>query len=122
MTAVNTSTNKTSNHYLTGSTAKGISLAESRVITNAPYVMGNSQVARENMNQESRDMESQVDILMEEVNKLQRVKNEKFYDEHVKNEYKWEEYVDYKDKSNTKVGKLIVQKEKNLKDQNKSVA
>ena len=54
---------------------------------------------------------------MNEVNKLQRVKNEKFYDEHVTNEYKWDDYVDYKDKSNTKVGKLITQKEKNLKDQ-----
>ena len=54
--------------------------------------------------------------------KLQRVKNEKFYDEHVNNEYKWHEYVQYKDKSKTQVGKLIHNKEKNLKDQQKSVA
>ena len=66
-------------------------------------------------------MQTEIDVLMNEVNKLQRVKNEKFYDEHVTNEYKWDDYVDYKDKSNTKVGKLITQKEKNLKDQKQSV-
>ena len=71
------------------------------------------------MNQESRDMETEIDQLMSQIKTLRR---DTFYDDHVDEHYGWKDYQKYKTKEQTKTGKLIKDKEKNLKDQRKSVA
>lgn len=67
-------------------------------------------------------MEEEREEIMEEVLKLQRIKNDQFYDQHVNEHYNWDNYVDFKEKNTTKTQKLVNHKEKNLKDQRKSVA
>ena len=48
------------------------------------------------MNQESAQMESAVDMLHQELLKIRGERDDSFYNAHVKDEYKWKDYVDYK--------------------------
>lgn len=55
-------------------------------------------------------MESSVERLHQELLKIREKRDDTFYNEHVNNEYKWKDYVDFKDKNVTKTGKLMSRK------------
>ena len=49
-------------------------------------------------------------------------RNDSFYNQHIKNEYEWKEYVDFKKQETAKTAKLVGRKEQNLKDQKRTTA
>lgn len=53
--------------------------------------------------------------------KLDRVRNQAFYNEHDNEHYGWKEYQQYKNYEQTKVAKLVKRKEKNLSEQTSAV-
>ena len=63
------------------------------------------------MNQESAQMESDIDLLHEQLLKTRENRNDGFYNQHVQNEYKWKDYVDFKTQTVTKTAKLVGRKE-----------
>ena len=68
------------------------------------------------MNDKSAQMESAIDELHQELLKTRERRDDTFYSAHVKDEYKWKDYVDFKQHNVTKVAKLVGRKEQNLKE------
>jgi hypothetical protein len=58
-------------------------------------------------------MENEMNTLLDQM-KLDRVRNQAFYNEHDNEHYGWKEYQQYKNFEQTKVAKLVKRKEKNL--------
>jgi hypothetical protein len=56
-------------------------------------------------------MESAIDLLHEQLLKTRENRNDGFYNQHVQNEYKWKDYVDFKTQNVTKTAKLVGRKE-----------